>query len=229
MKEIKDISRWKDILCGLEESILSKWLYYPRQSTDSMQSLSNYQWNFSQNCNKKFQNLYGDTKDSKEPKQSWKWKMELEESGSLTSDYNTKLMSSKRYGTGTKIEIQINGTDRKPQNQPMHLWSIQFSCSIMSNSLRLHGLQHARPPCPSPIRRVYSNSCSLSWWCHPIILSSVTPFPSRLSIFPNIRVLSNESVLCIRWPKYRSFSWGSVLPMNIQEWFLLGLTHRISL
>ena len=54
----------------------------------------------------------------------------------------------------------------------------------MSNSLRHHGLQHARPPCPSPTPRVYSDSCSLSWWCHPTISSSVVPFSSCLQSFP---------------------------------------------
>ena len=59
-------------------------------------------------------------------------------------------------------------------------YSVQFSCSIMSSSLRPHGLYHTRPPCPSPTPRVYSNSCPLSWWCHPIISSSVIHF----SCFP---------------------------------------------
>ena len=61
---------------------------------------------------------------------------------------------------------------------------LQFSCSVVSDSLRPHGLQHAKPLCPSPTPRVYSNSCPLSWWCHPTILSSVTPFSSRLQSFP---------------------------------------------
>ena len=56
----------------------------------------------------------------------------------------------------------------------------QFNCSFLSDSLRPHGLQHARPPCPSPTSRVYSNSCPLSWWCHPAISSSVDPFSSCL-------------------------------------------------
>ena len=60
----------------------------------------------------------------------------------------------------------------------------QFSRSVMSNPLQLHGLQHTRPPCPSPAPRVYSNSCPLSWWCDPIISSSVVPFSSRLRSFP---------------------------------------------
>ena len=86
--------------------------------------------------------------------------------------------------------------------------SVQFSCSVMSNSLQSHGLQHTRPLCPSPTPRGYSHSCSLSQWCHPTISSSVTAFSSHLSIFPSIRVLSNESALCIRWPKYWSFSFN---------------------
>ena len=58
--------------------------------------------------------------------------------------------------------------------------SVQFSCSVVSDSSWLHGLQHARPPCPSPTPRVYSNSCPLSRWCHTTISSSVVPFSSRL-------------------------------------------------
>ena len=62
--------------------------------------------------------------------------------------------------------------------------SVQFSHSVVSDSLWPHGLQHARPPCPSPTLRVYSNSCPLSWWCHPTISSSVVPFSSHLQSFP---------------------------------------------
>ena len=67
---------------------------------------------------------------------------------------------------------------------PQLLLSIQFSCSVTSNSLWPHGLQHARPPCPSPTPRVYSYSCPLSRWCYPTISSSVVPFSSRLQSFP---------------------------------------------
>ena len=75
----------------------------------------------------------------------------------------------------------------------------------MSYSLRPHELQQARPPCPSPTPRVHPNSCLLSRWCHPTISSSVIHLLLP-SIFPSIRVFSNESVLHIRWPKYWSFS-----------------------
>ena len=83
----------------------------------------------------------------------------------------------------------------------LFLSSVQFSCSVTSDSLGYHGLQHSRPPCPSPISRVYWNSCPLSWWCHPTISSPVVPFSSCLQSFP-ASVFSNESVLHIRWPKY---------------------------
>ena len=63
--------------------------------------------------------------------------------------------------------------------------SVQFSHSVMSNSLQPHGLHHTRIPCPSPTPGVYSNSCPLSWWCHPTISSSVIPFSSYLQSFPS--------------------------------------------
>ena len=81
----------------------------------------------------------------------------------------------------------------------------------MSDSLRPHGLQHTRPPCPSPAPGVYPNLCPLSQWCHPTISSH--PLLLLPSIFPSIRVFSSESVLCIRWPKNWSFSF-SISPSN---------------
>ena len=100
--------------------------------------------------------------------------------------------------------------------------SVQFSCSVMSDSLWRHGLQHTTPPCPSPTPGIYWNSCSLSQWCHPIICHPILP----PSIFPSIRVFSSESVLLIRWAKYGVSALASVLPVNIQNWFpwrLIGL------
>ena len=84
----------------------------------------------------------------------------------------------------------------------------------MPDSLLPHGLQHTRPPCPSPTPGVCSNSCPLSQWCHPTISSSIVPFSSHLQSFPASRkVFSNESALHIRWPKYWSFSF-SISPSN---------------
>ena len=86
-------------------------------------------------------------------------------------------------------------------------FSVQFSHLVVSNSLWPHGLQHARLPCPSSTPGACSNSCPLSQWCHQAISSSVIPFSSHLQSFP-ASVFSNESVLCIRWPKYWSFSFS---------------------
>ena len=83
----------------------------------------------------------------------------------------------------------------------------------MSNSLWPNGLQHTSPPCPSPTPRVYSDSSLLSQLCHPTISSSCHSLLLPPSIFPSIRVFSNESVLLIRWPKYWSFSF-SISPSN---------------
>ena len=114
--------------------------------------------------------------------------------------------------------------------QEIQLRIVQFSCSVMSDSLRPHGLQHTRLPCPSPTPGVYSNSCPLCQWCHPTISSSVIPFFNLLpSIFPNIRAFSNESVLHIRWPKYWTFSF-SISPSNEYSGLISsGLTGLISL
>ena len=86
-------------------------------------------------------------------------------------------------------------------------WKDICCCSFMSDSLRPHGRQHARLPCPSPSPRACSNSCPLSRWCHPTI-SSCHSLLLLLSIFPSIRVFSNESALHIRWPKNWSFSFS---------------------
>ena len=86
--------------------------------------------------------------------------------------------------------------------------TVQFSCSVMSNCFRPHGLQHARPPCPSPTSGTYSNSCPSSQWCHPNHLILCRPLLLLLSIFPSIRDFSNKIVLCIRWPKHWSFNFN---------------------
>jgi len=92
------------------------------------------------------------------------------------------------------------------------VYSVQFSRSVMSDSLWPHGLEHARLPCLSSTPGVYSNSCPSNQWCHPTISSS-HPLLLLPSIFLSIRVFSNESALRIRWPKYWSFSF-SISPSN---------------
>ena len=87
---------------------------------------------------------------------------------------------------------------------------VQFSCSVISNSLQPHEPQHTRPPCPSSTPWVHPNPCPLSRWCHPAISTSVVPFSSCPQSLP---VFSNESTLRMRWPKYWSFSF-SISPSN---------------
>ena len=91
--------------------------------------------------------------------------------------------------------------------------SVQSSCSVMSDSLWPHGLQHARPPCPSPTPRACSNSCPSSQWCQSNHLILCHPLLLPPSTFPSIMVFSDESVLHVRWPKYWNFSF-SISPSN---------------
>ena len=111
----------------------------------------------------------------------------------------------------------------------LYLPSVQFSFSVVSDSLQPHESQHARPPCPSPAPGVYPNSCPLTQWCHPTISSSVIPFSSCPQSLP-----ASGS-----FPISQLFAWGgqslgvstsaSVLPMNTQDWSPLGWTGWISL
>ena len=106
--------------------------------------------------------------------------------------------------------------------------SAQFSRSVVSDSLQPHGLQHARPPCPSPTPGVYSNSCPLSRWCHPTISSSVIPFSSRLQSFPASGSFPVSQFFPSGGQSTGVSASASVLPMNIQDWFPLGWTDWIS-
>ena len=119
----------------------------------------------------------------------------------------------KRKSPGDKCMISPISLSRDLENALHYRHSVQFSCSVMSNSLWPHGLQHARLPCPSPTFGAYSNSCPLCQVmpCSHLILYHPLLLPP--SIFPNITVFSNESILHIRWPKYWSFSL-SLSPSN---------------
>ena len=102
--------------------------------------------------------------------------------------------------------------------------SVQFSCSVMSNSLRPHGLQHTRPSCPSPTPRAYSNSRPWSQWCHPTISCSVIPFSSCLQSFPASGSFPMSQFFASGGQSSGVSASASVLPMNIQDWFPLGWT-----
>ena len=107
--------------------------------------------------------------------------------------------------------------------------SVQFSHSVVSDSLRPHGLQHARPPCPSPIPGVYSNSCPLSLWCHPTISSSVIPFSSCLWSSLASRSFPMTQLFASAGQSIGVSASALVLPKNIQDWFPLGWTGWICL
>ena len=107
--------------------------------------------------------------------------------------------------------------------------SVQFSYSVMSNSLQPHGLQHARPPCPSPTPRVYPNSCPLSQWCHPTISSSVVPFSSHLQSSPASGSFPMSQLFASGGKSIGVSALASVVPMNTHDWFPLGWTGWISL
>ena len=106
--------------------------------------------------------------------------------------------------------------------------SVQFSCPVMSDSLRPHGLQHTRLPCPSPTPRVCPSS-PLNWWCHPTISSSVVPFSSHLQSFPASGSFLMSQFFASGGQRIGTWASASVLPMNVQDWFPLGLTDLISL
>ena len=129
----------------------------------------------------------------------------------------------------TEENRRVGRTGKADLTLSVQFSSVQFCSSVVSDSLRPHESQHARPPCPSPTPRVHSNSRPLSQWCHPAISSSVIPFSSCPQFLP-----ASGS-----FPMSQLFAWGgqstgvsasaSVLPMNTQDWSPWGWTGWISL
>ena len=111
--------------------------------------------------------------------------------------------------------------------KPQQFSSVQFSHSVVSDSLWPHVLQHARPPCPSPTLGIYSNSGPLSRWCHPTISSSFVPFSSCLQSFPASGSFPMSQFFASSGQSIGASA--SVLPMNTQDLFPVGLTGLISL
>ena len=105
----------------------------------------------------------------------------------------------------------------------------QFSHSVVSGSLQLHELQHARPPCPSPTPRVHPNPCPLCWWCHPTISSSVVPFSSGPESFPASGSFPMSQLFASGGQSIGVSASTSVPPVNTQDWSPLGWTGWISL
>ena len=119
----------------------------------------------------------------------------------------------------------------KVKNITLYQWfsSIQFSHSIMSDSLLPHESQHARPPYPSPTLRIYSNSCPLSWWCHQATSSSVAPFSSCPQSLPASGSFPVSQFFASGGQSIGVSASASVLPVNTQDWSSLGWTSWISL
>ena len=107
--------------------------------------------------------------------------------------------------------------------------SVQFSCSVVSDSLRPHEPEHARPPCPSPTPRVHQNPCLLIWWCRPTTSSSVVPFSSCPQSFPALGSFKMSQLFASTGQSIGVSASTSVLPMNTQDWSPLEWTGWISL
>ena len=111
------------------------------------------------------------------------------------------------------VVLEVWGSGPSPRR------NVQFSGSVVSDSFQPHGLQHTRPPCPSPTPRVYSNSCPLSRWCHPTIASSVIPFSSCPQYFPASGSFQMSQFFASGGQSTGVSASASVLPMTIQDWF----------
>ena len=128
-----------------------------------------------------------------------------------------------------KVKINILGISELKLTGMGEFNSVQFSRSVVSNSLQPHELQHARPPCPSPIPRVYLNSCPLSQWCHPTISSSVIPFSSCPQSFPASWSFQISQLFSSGGQNIGVSASTSISPMNTQDWSPLRWTDWLSL
>ena len=127
------------------------------------------------------------------------------------------------------FKYNLKGKRKKNDKYWLSISSVQFSHSVVSDSLWAHGLQHTRPPCPSTTPGVYSNSCLLSQWCHPTTSFFVIPFSSHLESFPASGSFPMSQFFASDGENIGVSASASVLLMNIQEWFPLEWTGWISL
>ena len=140
------------------------------------------------------------------------------------TSHHVDILTSTSAGDDTTVSYKIILKHLEIYWLAARISSVQFSCSVVSNSFRPHRLQHTRPPCPSPTPGLYSDSHPSSQWCHPAISSSVVPF-SRLQSF----LASGSFQMCQFLTSTEVSTSASVLPMNIQGWSPLGWTGWISL
>ena len=167
---------------------------------------------------------------------------ELQRKTDENREFNKELENIKNQtdleNTKSEIKNTLEGINSKFDYRGMDNWSrressgnypVQFSLSVVFNTLRPHGLQHARLPCPSTTPGASSNSCPSSQWCHPTIASSVVPFSSCLQSFPASGPFPMSHFFTSGGQSIGVLASASVLPVNTQDWFPLGLTGLISL
>ena len=142
---------------------------------------------------------------------------------------NTKFHCTFNMGEYYSFKKLLNKNLSKSEWKFHTISSVQFSRSIVSDSLQLHELQHASPPCPSPTPGVYPNSCALSQWCHPAISSSVIPFSSCPQSLPALGSFPMSQLFAGGDQSIGVSASASVLPMNTQDWSPLDWTGWISL
>ena len=146
--------------------------------------------------------------------------------------FNTSPVFSLHKSSKTLAEMPcLHRHGRLPSccSSTLSVQSVQFSCSVVSDSLRPHEFQHARPPCPSPTPTVYSNSCPSSRWCHSAISSSVVPFSSCPQSLPASGSFPMSQLFPRGGQSTGVSASASVLPTNTQDWSPLGWTGFISL
>jgi len=162
------------------------------------------------------------------------WKLRKvggESSANRSGPHHTRCFLGPRLLPLLVLTAGVTAVDRETRMEmgACMVASVQFTCSVMSDSLQPLELQHARLPCPSPTPRAYSNSCPLSRWCHPTISFSVVPFSSHLQSFPASGSFQMSQFLTSSGQSIGVSASTSVLPMNTQDWFPLGWTGWISL
>ena len=149
--------------------------------------------------------------------------------GSQRVGHDLEMTKWQQYPCHKLRKIHILKHFAISMSQELFYYSVQFSRSVVSDSLRPHELQHARPPCPSLTPRVHPNPCPLSRWCHPTISSSVIPFSSCLQSFPASGSFQMSQPSTSGGQSIGVSASASVLPMNTQDWSPLGWTGWISL
>ena len=148
----------------------------------------------------------------------------------LARHWRDKMVKNRWFLPFCKLFLHRKPIERKKiYLKKSSVSSVQFSCSVVADSLQPHESQHSRPHCPSPTPGVYANSCPSSQWCHLTISSSVTPFSSCPQSLPASGSFPRSHLVASGGQSTGVSAWASVLPMNTQDWSPLGWTGWISL